>query len=213
MKPATFGWCKHEVASVLVVTGLLPHCPIGEVGLLVRHHVVWVSRPVAEALSKLWIVVLVEERQAHTWNTCLPQDGEIPYRQLAAQWLVDFLQEWCSIGSSAWSLLPTSWIFKGSSSYNGIVKWGPCSWTHTACFCHHVHSVYVSIVSTLGNWWQGLANVKSFLSPWLLRTFAMVDAFWSVSTCNTQVFTLHAVTRMSVYRRPYLCLPVLLPVS
>ena len=79
--------------------------------------------------------------------------------------------------------------------------------SHITCFCHHVHSVYVSIMSTLGNWWQRLANVKSLLSPWLLRTFATVatvDAFWSVSTCNTQVFTLHAVTHMFVYRPPYL---------
>ena len=65
---------------VLVVMGLFPHCLQGEVGLLVRCHVVWVSRPVVEAPSKLQIAELLEERQAHTWNSCLsPEEAGLAF--------------------------------------------------------------------------------------------------------------------------------------
>ena len=75
---------------------------------------------------------------------------------------------------------------------------------HNFCFYHHVCSVCVSLLLALGDRWQRLANVKwlFILSPWLFRAFSVVDAFWSVFTYNAWVFTLHAVTHMSIHKTP-----------
>lgn len=76
--------------------------------------------------------------------------------------------------------------------------------THSFRFCRHVHSVYMSITCALGNRWPRLANVKSFCLLGCSGFFTVVDASWSASTCNTQVFTLHAVTQMFIHRPPCL---------
>lgn len=163
MKPATCGWCRCEV---ITGQGFTPTPPS------------WCGR--SPVFPGLW-----RRLSMHSWQWCwlrkgkhiprirvypwrrngwLSQDGEIPYSQLAAKsgWLIP-------------SRIVLFWGFRAGfwcqqvgflmaavarlASFSGVHA---LALTHSFCFCHHVHSVYMSITCALGNGWQRLANVKSF---------------------------------------------------